>query len=177
MWLLTSPFPVARLCSVSRVLRLRFLPVSPVQVSWQSQRLMLYTGPRLSSGLFLSLTLVTSRRKVAIGLCARRMLYKVVVYVRQFQRCLWCTVSRCRNNRARVLTRPQSSWRDARGGSRGWSEGNWEEESLFLAFLLPITSLAPPRRDREKDDWGRVRPELPLVWVLESALLWLLLFL
>ena len=36
--------------------------------------LILYTAPCLSSGLSLSLTLVSSRRKVVIGLCATRIL-------------------------------------------------------------------------------------------------------
>ena len=36
--------------------------------------LILYTAPRLSSGFSLSLTLVSSRRKVVIGLCATRIL-------------------------------------------------------------------------------------------------------
>ena len=50
-------------------------------VSSQSQHLILYTAPCLSSGLSLSLTLVSSSRKVVIGLCPTRIL-KVVVYVR-----------------------------------------------------------------------------------------------
>ena len=66
---LMSPFLVARLCSVSCVLR--FPPVSPISVARQSQHLILYTAPCLSSGLSLSLTLViSSRRKVVIGLLA-----------------------------------------------------------------------------------------------------------
>ena len=40
----------------------------------QSQHLIFYTAPCLSSGLSLSLTLVSSRRKVVIGLCATRIL-------------------------------------------------------------------------------------------------------
>ena len=39
-----------------------------------SRALILYTAPCLSSGLSLSLTLVSSRRKVVIGLCATRIL-------------------------------------------------------------------------------------------------------
>ena len=42
--------------------------------SLTSQHLILYTAPRLSSGLSLSLKLVSSRRKVVIGLCATRIL-------------------------------------------------------------------------------------------------------
>ena len=30
-------------------------------------------------------------------------------------------------------------------------------KTLSLAFHLPITPLAPLRRDRERDEWGRVR--------------------
>ena len=45
-----------------------------VKVAWQSHRLILYTAPYLSSGLSLSLTLVSSRPKVVIGLCATRIL-------------------------------------------------------------------------------------------------------
>ena len=50
------------------------------------------------------------------------------------------------------LTHPQSSSHNAHGRSRGWWEGRREEEStsLSLTFLLPITPLAPLRRDREK---------------------------
>ena len=40
----------------------------------ESQHLIFYTAPCLSSGLSLSLTLVSSRRKVVIGLCATRIL-------------------------------------------------------------------------------------------------------
>ena len=47
------------LCSVSRVLR--FLPVSPMSVAWQSHYLIFCTSPCPSSGLFLSLTSVSSR--------------------------------------------------------------------------------------------------------------------
>ena len=36
MLLLRSPFFVARLCSVSRVVK--FLPVSPIEVAWQSKQ-------------------------------------------------------------------------------------------------------------------------------------------
>ena len=50
-----------------------------------------------------------------------------------------------------MLTRPQSSSRNARGGSKGGKGGGKG------AFLLPITPLVPLRRDRERDDWGRVR--------------------
>ena len=53
---------------------LSFLPFLPMQVAWQSQHLILYTAPCRSSGLSLSLTLVGSRRKVVIGLCATDML-------------------------------------------------------------------------------------------------------
>ena len=55
----------ARLCWVSRVLR--FLPVSPMWVAWQSQHLILYASPSLSSGFSLSLTLVSGRRKLVLG--------------------------------------------------------------------------------------------------------------
>ena len=40
----------------------------------ESQHLILYTAPCLSSGLSLSLTLVSRRRKVVMGLCATRTL-------------------------------------------------------------------------------------------------------
>ena len=45
-----------------------------IEVAWQPKYLILYTAPCLSSGLYLSLTLVRSRRKVVIGLCATRIL-------------------------------------------------------------------------------------------------------
>ena len=32
------------------------------------------------------------------------------------------------------------------------------------AFLLPVTPIAPLRRDRERDDWGRVNLSLFLIW-------------
>ena len=52
------------------------------------------------------------------------------------------------------LTRPQSSSRNARGGSRGW----WEGKRVFLLIFPPFHhTLAPLRKDRERDDWGRVR--------------------
>ena len=72
MLLLRSPFSVACLCLLSRVVR--FLPVSPIQVAWQSEHLILYTAPGLPSGLSLSLTLVSKRRKVNVRLCATQML-------------------------------------------------------------------------------------------------------
>ena len=53
--------------------------------------------------------------------------------------------------RGQTLTRPQSSSRNARG-SRGWWEGKREEDSLSLAFLLPITPRATKERQRERDD-------------------------
>ena len=37
-----------------------------IEVAWQPKYLILYTAPCLSSGLFLSLALVSSRRKVVI---------------------------------------------------------------------------------------------------------------
>ena len=45
------------------------LLVSPMYQAWQSQHLILYTAPCLSSGLSLSLTLGSCRRKVVISLC------------------------------------------------------------------------------------------------------------
>ena len=69
---MTAPFLVARLSSVSSVPR--FLPVAAIYEAWQSQHVALHTPPCLSSGLSLSLTLVSSRRKVVIGLCATLVL-------------------------------------------------------------------------------------------------------
>ena len=44
---------------------------------------------RQSSGLFLSLALVSSRRKVVIAFCATRMVYcTTLIHVQKFQRCL-----------------------------------------------------------------------------------------
>ena len=65
MLFLLSPFLVALLCSVRRVFR--FLPVSPAKVAGQSLHLILCTAPCLSFGSSLSLTLVSSCRKVVIG--------------------------------------------------------------------------------------------------------------
>ena len=45
-----------------------------VSIAWQSQHLILYTAPCLSSGLSLSWALISSRRKLVIGLCATRIL-------------------------------------------------------------------------------------------------------
>ena len=59
---------------VISVHELRFLQVSPMKLAWQSQHLILYTAPSLPSGLSLSLKLVSSRRKLVIGLCTTRML-------------------------------------------------------------------------------------------------------
>ena len=44
-------------------------------VARQSRKLILYTAPCLSSGLSLSLTLVSSRREMVIGLCEMRMFF------------------------------------------------------------------------------------------------------
>lgn len=44
-----------------------------------------------------------------------------------------------------MLTLPQSSSRNARGGSKG------ERGKEKGAFVLPITPLAPLRRDRERE--------------------------
>ena len=52
--------------------------------------------------------------------------------------------------RAQMLTRPQSSSRNTRDGSKGWWEGKREEDSLSLAFLLPITPCATKERQRER---------------------------
>ena len=68
MLLSRSPFLVALLHSFSRVVK--FLPVSPIQVAWQSKHLILLAASGLSSGSSLSLRLVSKRRKVNMGLCA-----------------------------------------------------------------------------------------------------------
>ena len=72
MWLLTSPFLITRLCSVSLVVR--FLPVSLMQEAWQSERLILYTAPGLFLGSSLSLMLVSNWCSVVIGLWVMRIL-------------------------------------------------------------------------------------------------------
>ena len=56
MLLFRSPVLVARLCSFSRVVK--FLPVSLIQVAWQSEHLILLTAPGLSPGSSLPLTLL-----------------------------------------------------------------------------------------------------------------------
>ena len=75
MWLLTSPFRVARLRSVS--LFVRFLPVSPIKEAWKSEKLILYTAPCLFLGSSLSLMLVNNWRSVGISLWATRISFSI----------------------------------------------------------------------------------------------------
>ena len=58
--------------------------------------------------------------------------------------------------RGQRLTRPQSSSRNTRDGSRGWSEGKGKKTLSASLSFFP-SPLTPLRRDRERDDWGRVR--------------------
>ena len=64
--------------------------------------------------------------------------------------------------RGQRLTRPQSSSRNTHDGSRGWgSEKGRKTLSASLSFFP--SPLAPLRRDREGDDWGRVRDRRQIV--------------
>ena len=54
-----------------------------------------------------------------------------------------------------ILTRP-TRLRVTRAAGAGGDGNGKGRKTLSLAFLLPITPLAPLRRDRDRDDWGRV---------------------